>query len=53
MYILEIKVPLSCANWDDKLRIRRAVIKAKNKRSIWVWKPAADAGNTLPLIIIA
>lgn len=53
MYILEIKVPLSCANWDDKLRIRRAVIKAKNKRSIWVWKPAADAGNPLPLIIMA
>jgi hypothetical protein len=52
MYILEVKVPLSCANWNDKLRIRRAVIKAKNKRSIYLGKPAADAGNPLPLIIM-
>lgn len=52
MYILEVKVPLPCANEDDYRRIRRAVIKVKNKRSIYVWKPAADAGNPLPLIIM-
>lgn len=53
MYLLEIRVPLLSANEDDYWRIRRAAVKAKNKRTIWVWKPAAEAENPLPLIIMA